>query len=120
MSPPKINAADRWFEVYGAGGIFVARLLPAIRHVISIPAGLFRMNFKTFSIMTILGAGVFHAALAWFGMRTLGSHPELMRDPKGMMDALKADKFYFVGFAVAVALLYWLMTWMQKRAKRTA
>ena len=120
MSPPKIDAADRWFAMYGAGGIFVARLLPAIRHLISIPAGLFRMNFKTFSVMTILGAAVFHAALAWFGMKTLGSHPELMRDPNGMMEALKANKIWFIGFAVAIALLYWLMTWMQKRAKRTA
>jgi len=48
----KIEAADHWFAAYGAGGIFVARLLPGIRHVISIPAGLFEMNFRTFSIMT--------------------------------------------------------------------
>ena len=55
LSKHKIEAADHWFDAYGAGGIFVARLLPGIRHVISIPAGLFKMNFRTFSIMTIIG-----------------------------------------------------------------
>jgi membrane protein DedA with SNARE-associated domain len=116
MSPAKIDAADRWFEVYGAGGIFVARLLPGIRHVISIPAGLFRMNFAKFSLMTILGAGLFNAALAWFGQRVLGSNPALMQDPAAMITQLKSKSHYLIGFAVVVALLYWLMTWMQKRA----
>jgi membrane protein DedA with SNARE-associated domain len=116
MSPAKINAADHWFEVYGAGGIFVARLLPGIRHVISIPAGLFRMNFAKFSLMTILGAGLFNAALAWFGQRVLGSNPALMQDPAAMITQLKSKSHYLIGFAVVVALLYWLMTWMQKRA----
>src|SRR5260370_20543085 len=84
LSPKKIESADRWFDAYGAGGIFVARLLPGIRHLISIPAGLFKMNFRTFSIMTILGAGLFNAALAWFGIKVLGHQPGLMRDPAAM------------------------------------
>ena len=75
MGPSKIEAADHWFETYGSGGIFVARLLPGIRHVISIPAGLFRMPFTRFSLMTILGAGLFNGALAWFGMKVLGDQP---------------------------------------------
>src|ERR1700694_2108597 len=59
LPPRKLQAADHWFDAYGTGGIFVARLLPGIRHLISLPAGLFEMNFKVFSIMTILGAGFF-------------------------------------------------------------
>ncbi len=120
MSPSKIEAADRWFDAYGPGGIFVARLLPGIRHVISIPAGLFRMNFRTFSLMTILGAGLFNGALAWFGMKVLGDQPALMKDPGAMIAVLKTKSHYLIGFAVAIGLLYWLMTWMQRRAKRTA
>lgn len=119
MPPPKIEAADRWFEMYGAGGIFVARLLPGIRHVISIPAGLFRMNFVTFSLMTILGAGFFNGALAWFGLRVLGDQPQLMNDPGALIAVLKTKSHWLIGFAVVIALLYWLMTWMQKRAKAT-
>ena len=119
ISPAKIEAADRWFAMYGAGGIFVARLLPGIRHVISVPAGLFHMDFKKFSLMTVLGAGVFCSALAWFGMRVLGDQPQLMNDPGAMITVLKAKSHYLIGFGIAVGLLYWLMTYMQKRAKAT-
>ena len=72
LSHAKLAKADDWFAAYGAGGIFVARFLPGVRHVISIPAGLFHMNFARFSLMTILGAGIFNAALTWFGLRVLG------------------------------------------------
>lgn len=116
MSPPKVEAADRWFAAYGAGGIFVARLLPAIRHLISIPAGLFRMNFTTFSIMTIIGAGFYNGALAWFGRKVLGDQPALMHDPGAMIAVLKTKSHWLIGFALAIAVLYWLMTVMQKRA----
>jgi membrane protein DedA with SNARE-associated domain len=116
LSKPKIQAADHWFDAYGAGGIFVARLLPGIRHVISIPAGLFEMNFKIFSLMTILGAGLFNAALAWFGMNVLGDQPALMKDPSALITVLKTKSHYLIGFAVVVGLLYWLMTWMHRRA----
>jgi membrane protein DedA with SNARE-associated domain len=119
MSPQKIEASERWFETYGSGGIFVARLLPGIRHVISVPAGLFRMDFKKFSLMTILGAGIFCGALAWFGTQVLGGHPELMKDPGAMITVLKAKSHYLIGFGVVVGILYWLMHVMQQRAKKT-
>src|SRR6266496_1666934 len=97
LSPKKIEGADHWFDAYGAGGIFVARLLPGIRHLISIPAGLFKMNFRTFSIMTVLGAGLFNAALAWFGIRVLGDQPALLQDPDAMTKVLKSKSLYLIG-----------------------
>jgi len=118
LSPPKVAMADLWFESYGAGGIFVARLLPGIRHVISIPAGLFRMNFRSFSLMTILGAGLFNGALTWFGGKLLGDQPQLMHDPSAMIHIIKSKSWWLIGFAIAIAVLYALMTWMQKRAKQ--
>jgi hypothetical protein len=78
------------------------------------------MNFKIFSIMTILGAGFFNATLAWFGMKVLGDQPALMRDPDALRHALGAKSYWFIGFAVVVALLYGLTTWMHRRAKRHA
>ena len=117
MPPAKLEKAERWFQTYGAGGIFVARLLPGIRHVISIPAGLFGMDFKKFSLMTIVGAGLFCSALAWFGMQVLGDRPELMSDPTALVTVLKEKSHYLIGFAVIVGGLYALMSWMQHRAK---
>ncbi len=122
LKPAKVEKADLWFEAYGAGGIFVARLLPGIRHLISIPAGLFRMNFKSFSAMTVLGAGLFNGALAWFGIRVLGDQPALMKDPGAMIEVLKTKSPYLIGFALVVGALYFVMVWMQRRAaaKRAA
>jgi len=117
LSPARLHKADAWFEEYGGGGIFVARLLPGIRHLISIPAGLFKMNFVTFSVMTIIGAGVFNGALAWFGHRVLGDQPSLMQDPDALRHVLSAKSHWLIGFAVVVGALYALMTWMQRRAQ---
>jgi membrane protein DedA with SNARE-associated domain len=108
--------ADHWFAEYGAGGVFVARFLPGVRHVISIPAGLFEMDFRKFSLVTIAGAGLFNAALAWFGLRVLGDQPALMKDPTALRDALASKSYYLIGFGVVVGVLYALMTWMQRRA----
>jgi membrane protein DedA with SNARE-associated domain len=116
LSKSRIDAADSWFDAYGAGGIFVARLLPGIRHLISIPAGLFKMNFRLFSVMTILGAGLFNAALAWFGVKVIGDQPALMRDPAVLVTVLKEKSYYLIGFALVIGTLYGLMTWMQRRA----
>jgi membrane protein DedA with SNARE-associated domain len=118
LKPEKLEKAEAWFAAYGAGGIFVARLLPVIRHLISIPAGLFRMNFKTFSATTVAGAFVFCAALAWFGQEVLGDHPELMNDPSSMIVVLKEKSHYLIGFALVIALLYGIVTFMQKRVKK--
>jgi hypothetical protein len=56
VTEAKLAMAERWVHRYEAGGIFFARLLPVIRHLISIPAGLVQMRFGLFSLMTILGA----------------------------------------------------------------
>lgn len=117
LSPTRLNKADAWFEEYGSGGIFVARLLPGIRHLISVPAGLFHMNFAAFSIATIIGAGLFNGALAWFGQRVLGDQPALMKDPDALRHVLSAKSHWLIGFAVVIAALYALMTWMQHRAQ---
>src|SRR5207302_11031159 len=53
LTPKKLEQAERWLARYEAGGVFVARLLPVTRHLISIPAGIVRMNFGLFSLVTI-------------------------------------------------------------------
>jgi membrane protein DedA with SNARE-associated domain len=116
LSPERLRKADAWFEEYGGGGIFVARLLPGIRHLISIPAGLFRMNFGVFSLTTIAGAGLFNGALAWFGMRVIGDQPALLKDPDALRKVLSSKSEWLIGFALVVGALYALMTWMQHRA----
>jgi len=64
----KLRMAEQWVARYGGGGIFFARLLPVIRHLISIPAGIVGMSFGKFSLMTALGSGLWCSVLTVFGL----------------------------------------------------
>lgn len=63
----KVDKAEAYFDRHGAVSTFVGRLIPAIRQLISIPAGLSKMNFGVFTIFTFLGAGVWNAILGGLG-----------------------------------------------------
>lgn len=63
----KVEKAERYFDEHGAISTFIGRLIPAIRQLISIPAGLSRMNIGVFALFTALGALVWNAVLAGMG-----------------------------------------------------
>lgn len=63
----KVDRAELYFDKHGAISTFVGRLIPAIRQLISIPAGLAKMNIWTFILFTSLGALVWNAVLAALG-----------------------------------------------------
>lgn len=67
LSEQHLDRAEEIFRKYGDLATFVCRLLPAIRQLISIPAGLSRMNLGRFSLFTALGAGIWTAILAAVG-----------------------------------------------------
>jgi membrane protein DedA with SNARE-associated domain len=102
----KLLRAERWLARYEAGGVFFARLVPVVRHLIGIPAGLVRMPFRTFSLMTVLGAALWCGILAWFGARLLGDRPDLIENPDALVQVLHRHTWELGGFALLVALLY--------------
>lgn len=67
LPPPKLHRAEELFRRYGAGATFVCRLLPAIRQLISIPAGIAKMPLKSFTLWTGLGAGLWVTVLTVVG-----------------------------------------------------
>ena len=67
LPPPKLHRAEELFRQYGAGATFVCRLLPAIRQLISIPAGISKMPLKSFTLWTGLGAGIWVTVLTVIG-----------------------------------------------------
>lgn len=108
MSEDKLERAERFVHRYEAGGIFFARLLPVVRHLISLPAGLVSMSFGTFSLMTILGSAIWCSVLAWFGARVAERNPGLIDDPVAMISAIKHESIWFVAAVVVMAGLYWV------------
>ena len=78
IPPAKVEQAERWAAQFGSFGIFASRLLPVVRHLIGIPAGIVRMNYVSFSIYTLLGSGIWCAVLCWVGLKA-GADEALMR-----------------------------------------
>lgn len=98
--------AENWLQNYGSLGVFFARLLPVVRHLISIPAGVFRMPFIKFSAVTTIGAGLWCLILSWFGQKILGDSPELLQSPETMVHVIKAKLIWFVTAIVLLLILY--------------
>jgi len=115
IKPEKLDLAAQWIAQFGAPGIFLARLLPVIRHLISIPAGILRMPFVLFSVVTTTGAGIWCWILAWFGAEVIGSRPELLQSPEAMVLVIKDKLHWFVGAVVILFLLYLLVVWFKKK-----
>jgi membrane protein DedA with SNARE-associated domain len=101
VAAAKLTLAEAWAARYGWPGIFFSRLLPVIRHLIGIPAGILRMDFRWYSAATLGGSLVWTCVLAWLG-RTVGQHPELLQG--------SLHRFFLLVLALGAALaaLYYL------------
>ena len=106
LSEQSLDRAEEIFREYGEVVTFVSRLLPAIRQLISIPAGLSHMNLARFSLFTALGAGLWTAVLtligAWFG-HAAGEKNTLMLYIDGKLWVKDNYLWVFLGCAVLLA-----------------
>jgi membrane protein DedA with SNARE-associated domain len=73
-----LEITERFFAKRGELTIFISRFIPVIRHMISIPAGLGKMNIWKFIIYTILGAGMWNAFLTYVGFKLKSNWKEVM------------------------------------------
>src|ERR1022692_2201714 len=114
----KLERAEHWLNRYEAGGVFFARLLPVVRHLISIPAGIVRMNFKVFSFVTIVGSGIWCWILAYLGAKAYRLEPELLSDPEKMIHFIKTQSYWIVLIVVLFAVLYLLTLRMMRPSRQ--
>jgi membrane protein DedA with SNARE-associated domain len=98
LKPSHIAWADRWFERYGAVSILLSRMLPIIRTFISLPAGVARMPFLRFTVLTLLGCIPWVLGLALAG-EAVGHEWESVRKGFEYVD-------YAVVALVVVAIVY--------------
>ena len=104
--PRKTRTRRDLAERYETGGVFFARLLPVVRHLISIPAGIVRMNFVVFSIVTIAGSAIWCTVLAYLGLKAYHKEPQLLSDPEAMVHFIKTQSYWIVLIVLALTLLY--------------
>lgn len=74
-----LNATKKFFSRFGEITIFVSRFIPVIRHLISLPAGMGKMNLFRFSIYTLIGAGLWNTFLTWVGFKLKQNWPTVMK-----------------------------------------
>jgi len=67
LSEEKVIHAEQYFIKNGKSSTFIGRLIPGIRHLISLPAGIAKMNLRDFVVFTFVGAGLWHICLAVIG-----------------------------------------------------
>ena len=87
----KVEKSERYFDDHGVAATLTGRLIPGIRHLISIPAGLARMSYSKFLLYTTIGAGAWHSILAAMGWYLYSFVPEDQLDA-----TIKAYNHYIV------------------------
>jgi len=115
ISEAKIIQAEAWASQFGSFGIFASRLLPVVRHLIGIPAGIVRLNYVKFSLYTLLGSAVWCAVLCWIGLKA-GQNEALMKGE------LRQVVLWLMGALGVLGALYYFLVHRfskEKSANRT-
>jgi membrane protein DedA with SNARE-associated domain len=113
ISMEKIEGAERWAAHYGSMGIFISRLLPVVRHLIGIPAGIVRMNYLKYSAFTILGSAIWCSVLCWLGVK-MGQDESLM---KGEYHRIT---LWLAGIMVVLGVMYYFFVHRHMKGSKKA
>ena len=100
LNQEKVEKSEHYFDDHGIMATLTGRLVPGIRHLISIPAGLSRMNYWKFLLYTTLGAGAWHAILAAMGWYLHAVVPE-----DQLETTIQHYNHYIVGAILAIVAL---------------
>lgn len=119
LPPAKLEMAERWLADYALSGVFFARLLPVIRHLIGFPAGLVRVPFLPFCLVTLVGSTLWTGILAWAGAETIGKRPDLLQNPEALSEVLKHDLLWFVLAVVGLGAGWMFVQWYGHRKRPT-
>lgn len=116
LNQSKIERSERYFNKHGMAATITGRLIPGIRHLISIPAGMSKMKYWKFLLYTMAGAGVWNCVLAVLGWYLHSIVPEDQLDDKIALytESIKSVIFVLVG----IGCLYLIIRWLIKRHKR--
>jgi membrane protein DedA with SNARE-associated domain len=112
IKPHHLQWADRWFEKYGDATVFFSRCLPIIRTFISLPAGIARMPFWRFTILTALGCIPWVFMLVFIG-KEAGDNWENWKEHLHYID-------YAVIAAILLGLIWLFLRYRKRRGEASA
>ena len=111
ITAEKIEGAERWSAHYGWMGIFISRLLPVVRHLIGIPAGILRIDYKLFSLFTLMGSAIWCAVLCYAGIK-------MGQDEKLMQGEMHRISLWLGGAMLALGGMYYIFVRRQMKHHR--
>ena len=110
LSSDKIKKAEEYFNNHGKISTFIGRLIPGIRQLISLPAGLARMNLFSFTLYTALGAIVWNVILALVGYIAHGQ--------ADLINEYSHELSVIILVLLALVVLFYLVKFLRKRSKK--
>ena len=116
LNQEKVEKSEKYFNDHGMAATITGRLIPGIRHLISIPAGLAKMTYWKFLLYTTLGAGVWNCILAGLGwyLHSVVPKEQLNEKLEEYGDYIKWAILALVGVVILYFVVRW---WVKKRAK---
>ena len=115
LNQEKVEKSERYFDDHGVVATLTGRLIPGIRHLISIPAGLARMNYWKFLLYTTIGAGCWHAILAGLGWYLHSIVPEDQLNDK-ISEYAEYIKLIIVALVVLAIAYFVVKTYLKKKS----
>lgn len=116
VSERKIESAEKWFERYGVYAVFLGRMAPGIRELISVPAGIAKMPIGKFTLFTFLGSLVWSTALVFSGYFLGNSWDKLSESLSVYFPLLSA---IIIGVLAGVIVLYLVIIRKRKSQAKT-
>ncbi len=110
LDAAKVEKAEKYFDKHGKSSTFIGRLVPGIRQLISIPAGLAKMSLPAFIAFTALGAGIWNIVLAALGYFAAGQ--------KDLIDKYSGELSYVLLALGALFVLYLIFNALRKKKKQ--
>ena len=100
LTPERLERAETWFERYGDWAVFLGRVTPVVRSFVSIPAGIFRVPFWRYTVLTLAGSALWCFALAGAGWAVGSSYESFHHDFGYVEYVVVAGIFVLVGYLV--------------------
>jgi membrane protein DedA with SNARE-associated domain len=102
IPPEKVEGAERWFERFGSFGVLLSRVVPVVRHLIGIPAGIMEMTFWKYSLYTLVGSTLWCSVLAYVSL-IAGKDQALMHGE------IREMTIWITGAALVLGAIYYFL-----------